>query len=195
MIKVLDDFVPLKIQNKYIELLDSEEIAWFFMKDLVVKENNIDFKNENITDTFAMVHTLFDSKGINSNFYSLFSSILNFFCVKEKVKIKDMIRVRIRRTFQTKNHSREKYNVPHIDVKDHLPYKTLLYYVDDSDGDSVFFKNTVSDNILLDTDAVIDKKISPKKGRAVYFDGDIYHSGNCPIDFNKRTVINFDFKV
>ena len=81
MIKVLDDFVPLKIQNKYIELLDSEEIAWFFMKDLVVKENNIDFKNKNITDTFAMVHTLFDSKGINSNFYSLFSSILNFFCL------------------------------------------------------------------------------------------------------------------
>jgi hypothetical protein len=85
--------------------------------------------------------------------------------------------------------------VPHIDVKEHLPYKTLLYYVDDSDGDSVFFKNTISDNILLDTNAVIDKKISPKKGRAIYFDGNIYHSGNCPVDYNKRTVINFDFKV
>ena len=59
MIKILDNFVPLNIQNKYIELLNSEEIAWFFMKDLVVKKNNINFKNENITDTFAMAHYIF----------------------------------------------------------------------------------------------------------------------------------------
>ena len=94
-----------------------------------------------------------------------------------------------------KNHSLEKYNVPHIDVKDHLPYKTLIYYVDDSDGDTVFFKNKIEKDISLDTEAEEYKRVSPKKGRAIYCDGDIYHSGNCPVDFNERTIINFDFKI
>jgi hypothetical protein len=195
MIKILDNFVPLNIQNKYIELLDSEEIAWFYTDNIIHQKENRKFINQNITKTFAHIHTLYNEKGINSDYYNLFSTILNFFVIKEKVKIKDMIRVRIRRTFRIKNHSKEKYNVPHIDVKDHLPYKTLLYYVDDSDGDSVFFKNKISDEILLDADAVVNKRISPKQGRAIYFDGGIYHSGNCPIDFSKRTVINFDFTV
>lgn len=195
MIKVLDNFIPLKIQNKYIDLLDSQEIAWFFMKDLVVKENEFNFKNKNITDTFAMVHTLFGSEGVNSNFYDFFQTILTFFRIKEKVDIKDIIRIRIRRTFPSKEHTKDKYNVPHIDVKDHLPYKTLLYYVDDSDGDTIFFKNKITNDILLDSEAVEDQRVSPKKGRAIYFDGGIYHSGNCPIDFDKRTVINFDFKT
>lgn len=195
MIKTLDNFLPVSIQNRFIEKLKNENFSWFYFNDIIYGQDNKEFVNPNITKTFAFVHTLFDENGVNSNDYELFSTILNFFVVKEKIKIKDMIRVRIRRTFRIKNHSIEKYNVPHIDVKDHLPYKTLLYYVDDSDGDTVFFKNKLTKNMYLDTEAEEYKRISPKKGRAIYFDGDIYHSGNCPVDYNERTIINFDFKI
>ena len=195
MIKILDNLVPVSIQNRFIERLENENFSWFYFNDIIYGHDNKKFINQNITKTFDFVHTLFNENGINSDDYDLFSTILNFFVVKEKVKIKDMIRVRIRKTFRIKNHSIEKYNAPHIDVKDHLPYKTLLYYVDDSDGDTVFFKNKATENIFLDTEAEEYKRVSPKKGRAIYFDGDIYHSGNCPVDFNERTVINFDFKI
>lgn len=195
MIKTLDNLVPVSIQNRFIERLNSENFSWYYFNNIIYGHDNKKIINPNITKTFAFVHTLFDENGINSDDYELFSTILNFFVVREKVKIKDMIRVRIRKTFRIKNHSIEKYNVPHIDVKDHLPYKTLLYYVDDSDGDTVFFKNKLTENTYLDAEAEEYKRISPKKGRAIYFDGDIYHSGNCPVDYNERTIINFDFKI
>lgn len=195
MIKTLDNLVPVSIQNRFIERLNSENFSWYYFNNIIYGHDNKKIINPNITKTFAFVHTLFDENGINSDDYDLFSTILNFFVVREKVKIKDMIRVRIRKTFRIKNHSIEKYNVPHIDVKDHLPYKTLLYYVDNSDGDTVFFKNKLTENTYLDAEAEEYKRISPKKGRAIYFDGDIYHSGNCPVDYNERTIINFDFKI
>ena len=195
MIKTLDNLVPVSIQNRFIERLTSENFSWYYFNNIIYGHDNKKIINPNITKTFAFVHTLFDEHGINSDDYDLFSTILNFFVVREKVKIKDMIRVRIRKTFRIKNHSIEKYNVPHIDVKDHLPYKTLLYYVDNSDGDTVFFKNKLTENTYLDAEAEEYKRISPKKGRAIYFDGDIYHSGNCPVDYNERTIINFDFKI
>ena len=139
MIKTLDNLVPVFIQNRFIERLKNENFSWFYFNDIIYGQDNKEFVNPNITKTFAFVHTLFDENG-NSNDYELFSTILNFFVVKEKVKIKDMIRVRIRRTFRIKNHSIEKYNVPHIDVKDYLPYTTLLYYVDDLMETQYFLK-------------------------------------------------------
>ncbi len=122
MIKTLDNLVPVSIQNRFIERLNSENFSWYYFNNITYGHDNKKIINPNITKTFAFVHTLFDENGKNSDDYELFSTILNFFVVREKVKIKDMIRVRIRKTFRIKNHSIEKYNVPHRDVKDHLPY-------------------------------------------------------------------------
>jgi hypothetical protein len=36
---------------------------------------------------------------------------------------------------------------------------------------------------------------TPKKGTGVFFDGLYYHSGNSPVDFRSRCIINFDFKI
>ena len=102
MIKTLDNLVPVSIQNRFIERLKNENFSWFYFNDIIYGQDNKEFVNPNITKTFAFVYTLFDENGVNSNDYELFSTILNFFVVKEKVKIKDMIRVRIRRTFRIK---------------------------------------------------------------------------------------------
>ena len=50
----------------------------------------------------------------------------------------------------------------------------------DSDGDTVFFEK----------EKVI-KKVTPKKGRIVLFDGETLHSGGFPTD-NPRCIVNFN---
>jgi hypothetical protein len=68
----------------------------------------------------------------------------------------------------------------HIDL-DH-PHWVCLYYINDADGDTIFYDDNLNEI----------KKISPKKGRIVFFDGSIKHSAGIPTN-NERIVINICF--
>jgi hypothetical protein len=64
-----------------------------------------------------------------------------------------------------------------------VPHLVCLYYVDDSDGPTYFY----------DDDLNLIKEISPQKGLAVIFDGDILHAGSNPIMHPFRFAININF--
>lgn len=65
------------------------------------------------------------------------------------------------------------------------PHLACLYYVNDTDGDTIFFNQDKT---------TIIKKVAPKKGRVVIFDGSICHSSSTPTK-NVRSVINFNFSI
>ena len=70
----------------------------------------------------------------------------------------------------------------HIDY-DEIEVDNLLYYVNDSDGDTILYENDKK---------TVMKRISPKAGRFVYFDGDIPHCASRPVENLKRMVININ---
>ena len=80
-----------------------------------------------------------------------------------------------------------KPQTPHTDLKLEdgglIPHLVCLYYVDDSDGPTYFY----------DDDLNLIKEISPQKGLAVIFDGDILHAGSNPIMHPFRFAININF--
>ena len=59
----------------------------------------------------------------------------------------------------------------------------FLYYVNDSDGDTVFFKDDEKTEI---------KRVTPKKGRGVFFDGSIKHCSTRPSK-SHRCIFNYGF--
>lgn len=71
---------------------------------------------------------------------------------------------------------------PHTDMS--MPHWVVIYYVNDSEGDTVFYD--FQDNII--------KTVTPKKGRAIFFDGQIRHSGGIPKE-NPRCLVNFDIRT
>jgi hypothetical protein len=84
-------------------------------------------------------------------------------------------------------------SLPHVDWN-HTEdtYFTGLYYVNDSDGDTIIYNETYKDEIP--EELTIKHSISPAKGTLVLFNTHHIHSGCLPSS-GRRMVINFNFKV
>ena len=120
---------------------------------------------------------------IDSVFHDLFIPLLNKAC--NKVDKQNISIIKGRSFLQLPiNYKGKKEDTPHIDIID--SHFVMLYYVCDSDGDTIIYnEQKKSDNYT------VQKRITPKQGRVVLFDGNFYHTAEQPTD-NVRCVVNYD---
>ena len=86
---------------------------------------------------------------------------------------------------------------PHRDIN-HLPENYLrentwqvVYYVNNSDGETIIYNEKEYLNNI--DDYTVKERISFKKGRIVFFRGDLFHSSSIPSKkYSKRIVINYN---
>ena len=92
----------------------------------------------------------------------------------------------------------------HIDITE--PHLAILYYVNDSDGDTIIYENMLdldddsqwvkykddSDDFIVPAPHLLveKKRITPKQGRVVAFDGLYFHTAMQPRISKKRIIIN-----
>ena len=88
----------------------------------------------------------------------------------------------------TRKETKHLYHTPHVDFD--RPHWTLIYYVNDSDGGTYFFKQKYNGTRQK---LEIDKVVEPRQGRFVLFDGLTYHTSSNPQYHDTRCVINFNF--
>ena len=75
-------------------------------------------------------------------------------------------------------------DTPHIDTDD--KHFVMLYYVVDSDGDTIIYNEKVESK-----EYTIKKSVTPKQGRVVLFDGGLYHTAEQPTK-DTRCVVNYN---
>ena len=80
---------------------------------------------------------------------------------------------------------------PHIDVRQ-VPHFGILYYVNDADGDTVFYDRSEYDSNEELGSMQEWRRETPTKGDILIFDGRIYHSPSCPVETTHRMSVNFD---
>jgi hypothetical protein len=81
------------------------------------------------------------------------------------------------------------YQLPHVDFT--TPHMTMIYYVNDCDGDTVFFEEKYT-GVNVNTKKTVSRRITPKKNKCVIFDGLNYHTGSVP-SLSNRVVLNINF--
>jgi hypothetical protein len=130
-----------------------------------------------------------------------------FETVKEKFesvtgfKIKEIARSHVTMTTPVRDGFRaERFHMPaHVDLEKvpdmDLKIITCIYYVNDSDGDTILFETPDKskwDNrsMLKETD-----RVTPKRGRFAFFKGDTWHAGSPPIYTKSRCVININLII
>lgn len=101
-------------------------------------------------------------------------------CAKGNADIKTLFRVRV--GMHIPDVTWNSHHGPHVD--DDHPHNVILYYVNDSDGDTYFFNNQRK----------VIKRVTPRKNRMVVFDGDILHASSYPIKSSIRITLNLNFR-
>lgn len=189
MIQYIENFVSPFLQNDVKKhILDSKTFLWQYRQETASQYNAPDFAcihDENTKDSPQFIHIVeSDSKDmavISPLIYKILDTVgyevqfqrikINFLYPDISVKGKDW------------------YHVPHAD-HGRPDAKTLIYYVNDADGDTVIFKNRWAG--VDPGQLIVEKRIRPKAGSAVLFDSNIYHASSSPTT-NIRSVINFIF--
>lgn len=93
-------------------------------------------------------------------------------------------------------------HTPHID--DERRHIAAVLYMNDSDGDTIFYKQKYDPNDgrcwFQDLEYKkqnggfqIEKTVTPKENKIVLFDGATYHSSFAPVKSHTRCIVNFTF--
>jgi hypothetical protein len=82
-------------------------------------------------------------------------------------------------------------DAPHVDADQ--PHLVVLYYVNDSDGETVIYENKFQgyENVPMFKDLQEKQRVTPKAGRVVLFDGFYWHT-SCQPEHNVRCIVNYN---
>lgn len=187
MIKVIDNFVSTFYEEDLAVAIYSAGCTWVHHNETSNGYNNnycwVEDENTEETDLFAY-------KPDSNPKEELISYQPLIYKIQELIGARIHIeRVKTNLMLPSVKKNSLSYNRPHIDHPSSYA-KTLIYYVNDSDGDTVIFdkKYTGQDPGKLN----IVQRIKPKAGTAVMFDSNTYHAGSTP-EVCRRSVINVIF--
>jgi hypothetical protein len=97
---------------------------------------------------------------------------------------------RVKFNLLLKNEFGDHYNQPHVDAE--IKTYAMVYYLNDSDGDTVIFNEKFDIN-MRDIELTEHTRIQPKKNRAVIFESDRFHASMNPAVSRDRFVLNWVF--
>lgn len=173
MIEVIENKIPQQLQDKIENLLLGEYFPWFLNAKTAADKVDLSVREQ---DGFQFTHCFVRSGQIESRFYNDVIKLLDF------VDFREVELWRIKANLTTNIFGSENTIQPIHTDRTENNFVTLLYYVNDSDGDTFFFEN-----------GQIIKKIKPVKGNFVLFNSNLEHAGSYPVKYPYRSVINFVF--
>ena len=197
---ILDDFVPQKVQDSIEQLCVSGRFQWYFNQS----SNYASYSNrdksledyERMTeisagvDTPQFIHSVYHYQyNTESYHFTAFNNLLSY----APVSIDTLLRIKLNLNYSHKSVTKDQYSIPHVDFVGIENLTTLIYYVNDSDGDTIIFneKRTTGD-LPPPKKLTVKQTVSPKKGRFVMFDGSYLHAGNFPSGESPRIVVNMN---
>lgn len=180
---VIDDFIPKSLQETYKNWLLAGEFPWYFTKDVTFEDGR--------SNRPCVSHKLYDQGNKTSNLDVNYLAHLG--AEKYGYAFNAILNGKVLLQFPL-NLNENNIDPLHTDINPHIPHLVVLYYVIDADGDTIIcdLKNDGSQMDTLQTSNYsVLKRITPKQGRAVLFDGSYYHTAEQPKN-GMRCIINLN---
>lgn len=187
--------MPLAYQNTVEKILLGNEFPLYVNIGTVFyqngEENKNVYKDKNTKESPQFTHGIIKNESQTSEYWSVLRPILYQLIATANMEL-EVVRCKINVNYPHNQFADNEYYSPHVDTDDESQY-VGIYYVNDCDGDTLFFEKP-SQNVI-DGEFKIIKRVTPKKGNFVFFKANTVHAGTPPKKSDLRCVINFNFKV
>lgn len=192
MIEIYDKVIPKQTEQRIIDIVNGKDFNWHMLSDSSF-EPGLNMPAYHVDKpTIAFFRSIYfegswDTPELMPWCFQILDSVLE----QSGKTINELIRIQFNLLYQNpdKSYTIDNWNNAHIDQE--FDHNVLLYYIDDSDGNTFVFNERRGDVIENFT---INKIIEPKRGRAILFDGNQYHASSNSVKYLKRLAINFNFK-
>lgn len=191
-LEVHDDFLPPRLFEDLRSRMFGGTMPWFHQMGTVHYDTNI----PNVRDSMQFTHVMYgvDIPPTSLLDLNVWIALIEKAC---SVEVVDFYRVKANLLIQEPNYPKGFTNVPHPDWSgpNNSPIDglyTFLYYLNDSDGDTVIFNELGPEEPTNFTEF---DRVTPKANRGILFDSNYYHASSPPISTATRVVINFVFKA
>jgi hypothetical protein len=192
MFNVIDNFISNKLQDQLENILvGNKQFPYFYCLDTVdsYEEQSL-FNTNNVLHQPQFVHTLIIDGTQKSNAFDPIISFFNFSQFHDRGY--KLSRAKINLLTPPINATKSQHHVPHFDSKNSDDI-TVIYYVSNSDGDTVIFNERYDNNNYITP--TINSTVSPQKGRVLIFPSNLLHASSPPLNIDFRCVINFVFTL
>lgn len=180
-VTVIDNFLTKSYHKIIFETLSGPNMAWYF------QDNISDADNKSVaTGNFGFNHWILNGGGQSPQLELLLTP---FFCqVQDHIGEVEVFRARVDMTVFNPNKHK---HTSHVDCLG--PHITAIYYVNDSDGETVIYDKKSTGETFNHDKMNVKKTIQPKANRLVIFDGCLYHTGHSPSKYSNRILINSNY--
>jgi hypothetical protein len=193
-IYIFDNIVDTKIQNKIEAYVYDKTIIWEEISNIT--------SNTAAHQSYSFPAEVLSTQ-IDKDILKLIDIIINNSLAKINKKLLLKYRVKINKTTPHFVESKDEFRLLHIDkAEQHI---TIIYYINDSDGDTLIFNDKTNnhyvgkefmtnENFLDFKNFELNKNVTPKKGRVVIFDGNLWHYGKYPTN-GERNIVNINLVI
>ena len=185
---VIDDFISLEYQEKIKQdLLGLDNIfPWHYSEDVTAAGDFDSQHRPAMSHQYVQIDDDNDTSEIISVYHHLFTPLLSKACQYLKIPEMKVLQGRSFLQFPLKNIDTSVVDTPHIDIDEGDEHVVVLYYVIDSDGDTVIYNERTESSSYTEK-----KRVSPKQGRVVIFEGGQYHTAEQPTK-GTRCIVNYN---
>ena len=191
----IDNIIPVDYQNHIEKIMLGSNFPWYYNPNLVSPDQPFLQRADNHQ---GFNHLFLESSTPSGHFESVYPLVLSI-TSNPCFTVNNLVRMRANLTLNNSQSTLE-HHLPHIDTW--RPHWVAIYYVNDSDGDTIIFNETNDTYNSGQTDIdkslsgkfTINRRVTPKKGKVLIFEGKYYHTSSWPTMNKCRSVINMNFE-
>lgn len=191
--KVLEDVIPKSTQKRLYDIVTAGNFSWNIMKDSSYPPGFDYPAFWNPYPTISFIREVYSYGDlVTKEMMPWCLQILDSALDREGLEMDELHRIQVNQLYGNLNKEFKDgmWTTAHVDQD--YDHAVLLYYINDSDGDTVLFNEKRGDEFDHFTELA---RVKPKAGSAILFDGKYFHSANNPINNNKRLAINFNLTL
>ena len=179
-IRIIDNFLDKEYFDKIQSHIEGCHFPWNYRDNITTGENNT-------IGMYGFNYIIIDPDKDKPNDLGLYNRL-----IYEMIKATGCNDIFRSRLDMTVNRGESIILDPHVDF--FFPHVSSILYINNSDGNTIIYNQKYNDHDRYDQKLTVKEEIEPVANRLLIFDGLYIHTGCTTSKYNRRILINSNFR-